>query len=158
MQFRPIRGSKKHGIQLALSTVGFTLILKTMKLRYLIFALLTLMTATAIPAQTMTATTAAAKAKKARSVYRDLRSRKVHKAATTVLTDKDVSRHIRMDKDVQSRLTDPNLVSNLRKAKAEVRRDPVGFAEKNAQKVRDLKKHRPKWLFQKHKKRSSRKK
>jgi hypothetical protein len=129
-----------------------------MKLRYLFFALLTLSTATALTAQTMTATTVAAKAKTARSVYKDLRNRKVQKATTTVLKDKDVSRHLNLDKNFQDKLADPKLASNLRKAKTEMRKDPVSFAEKNGKDLRKAYKNRPKWLFNKHKKRSSRKK
>jgi hypothetical protein len=129
-----------------------------MKLRYLFVALLTLSTATALTAQTMTATTVAAKAKTARSVYNDLRKRKVQKATTTVLNDKDVSRHLNLNKEVQNKLADPQLASSLRKAKADIRKDPVSFAEKNGTELRKHYKNRPKWLFNKNKKRNSRKK
>jgi hypothetical protein len=120
-----------------------------MKLRYLFLALFTLSTATALTAQTMTATTVAAKAKTARSVYNDLRKRKVQKATTTILNDKDVSRNLNLNKEVQNKLADPQLASSLRKAKAEIRKDPVTFAEKNGAELRKHYKNRPKWLFNK---------
>lgn len=129
-----------------------------MKLRYLTLALLTLMTTTVLNAQSRTATTVTAKAKTARSVASDVRNRKVQKAARTVLNDKDVSRHVKVDKSLQAKLTDPQLASNLRKAKTEARRDPITFAEKNAQELRKYKERRPKWLFKKANKRASRKK
>jgi hypothetical protein len=129
-----------------------------MKLRYLILALLSLMTATTLTAQTMTATAVAAKAKTARSVYRDVRSRNIHRAATTVMNDKDISSRVKIDKDLQSRLADPQLVTNLRHAPAELRKNPVAFAKKNEKTLRELKKHRPKWLGGKSKKRTAHKK
>lgn len=110
-------------------------------------ALLTLTTATALTAQTMTASNVAAKTRAARSVIKDVRGRNIDRAARTVLADRDVARHVKVDKDLQTRLTDPKLVTNLRKAPAEIRRNPVAFANKHEKTVRDLKKHRPRWLL-----------
>ena len=123
-----------------------------MKLRYLFFALFSLATAATISAQTVSATTINNKAKTAKSVYNDLRGRKFQKATATVLADRDVNKYAKVNKDLQAKLADPKLVSNLRNAPAAVRKDPVSFAQKNAKTLRDLKKHRPKWLHRKSKK------
>ena len=90
-----------------------------MKLRYLMLALLTLTTATALTAQTMTASNVAAKTRTARNVIKDVRNKKID---------------------------------------AEIRRNPMAFATKHEKTVRELKKHRPKWLGGKSKKRTTRKK
>ena len=129
-----------------------------MKLRYLMLALLTLTTATALTAQTMTASNVAAKTRTARNVIKDVRNKNIGNATTTVLADRDVARHVKIDKDLQSRVTDPKFVTDLRKAPAEIRRNPMAFATKHEKTVRELKKHRPKWLGGKSKKRTTRKK
>lgn len=128
-----------------------------MKLRYLMLALLSMLTATALTAQTMTASNVAAKTRTARSVIKDVRNKNVGRASSTVLADKDVARYVKVDKDLHSRVTDPKFVSDLRKAPAQIRKNPVAFAKKHEKTMRDLKKHRPKWLGGKGKKRTTKK-
>ena len=74
-----------------------------MKLRYFLLAMLA-MTATTLSAQTMTTASWASKARSARSVANDLRQKKVQKATTTVLKDKDVRSRIKLDKDLEPTL------------------------------------------------------
>lgn len=125
-----------------------------MKLRNLFIALILLSSATALSAQTMTATAMAAKARAARSVANDLRHKKVQKATATVLKDKDVQRHVRLDKDLQDKVTNTNAKTELSKAK----KDPVGYGEKSARELKKYKKSGPKWLHRKSKKRHTTKK
>lgn len=142
------------GTEVETSTIGFTLNLKHMKLRYIFLALLTItITCATLSAQTMSATALASKGRTARSVYNDIRHKKIQRAATTVLADRDVRRHIKIDKDLQDRLSSPTLVSNLQKAPSEFRKDPVTFAEKHQKTLREFKKYRPKWLRHKSKRR-----
>ena len=123
--------------------------LKIMKKLYMLIALLLPLTATVATAQTVTTNTLTTKTKEARSVYNDIRGRRVHRAATTVLADKDVQRHVRMDKNLQDRLTNPNTVTDLRTASRDIRRNPVKFVDAHEKDIRDLQKHRPKWFRKK---------
>ena len=129
-----------------------------MKLRNLLFALLITMTATTLSAQTMTATAMASKARAARSVANDLRHKKIQRAASTVLKDKDVQARTRLDAATQQKLTDTNFRSALSKAKTDARKDPVTFGEKAAKEVRKYKKTPRSWFHRKAKKRSTVKK
>jgi hypothetical protein len=128
-----------------------------MKLRYFLLAMLA-MTATTLSAQTMTTASWASKARTARSVANDLRQKKVQKATTTVLKDKDVRSQIKLDKDLEQKLTTTNYRTTLAKAKADVRKDPVTFGEKAYQEARKYKKFGPQWLRPKTKKRTTAKK
>jgi hypothetical protein len=129
-----------------------------MKLRYVFLALLTLTTAATLSAQTMTTAAWASKAKSARSVANDLRHKKVQKAAATVLKDKDVQSRTHIDKALQDKITETKLKSAMSQTKADVRRDPVAFGTKSAKEIRKYKKHTPKWLRHKSKKRAPNKK
>lgn len=120
-----------------------------MKKLYMLLALLLPLTATVATAQTVTTSTLTTKAKSARSVYNDVRGRRLHRAANTVLTDRDVKRHVTMDKSLQDRLTNPNTVTDLRTASRDIRRDPVKFADAHQKDIRDLKKHRNRWFHKK---------
>jgi ribosomal protein L22 len=122
-----------------------------MKLRNLFIALTLLLSATTISAQTMTTTAIASKARAARSVANDLRNKKVKKATATVLQDKDVQRHVKVDKTLQDKATNTNVRSEVAKAK----KDPVGYGSKSARELKKHKKSGPKWLHRKAKKRHS---
>ena len=128
-----------------------------MKLRYFFLALLTLTTAATLSAQTMTTAAWASKARTGRSVANDLRHKKVQKAAATVLKDKDVQSRTHIDKALQDKITETKLKSAMSQARADVRKDPVGFGEKSAKELRKYKKHTPKWLRHKTKKRVTKK-
>ncbi len=125
-----------------------------MKLRNLFIALFILMAATTLSAQTMTATALASKARAARSVANDLRHKKIQRAASTVLKDKDVQARTHLDAATQQKLTDTNFKSALSKAKADARKDPVTFGEKAAKEVRKYKKTPRGWFHRKAKKRA----
>lgn len=118
-----------------------------MKIRYtVVIALLSFMTASAVVAQTPSAGTLATKARTARSVANDLRTGKVQKATATTLKDKDVQRYVKLDKELQDKMLDPNMKRKLADAKREAKRDPVTFGEKQAREISKYKKYRPWWL------------
>ena len=128
-----------------------------MKLRNVLLALVLPFMATALSAQTMTATAWAAKARAARSVANDLRHKHVQKATATLLKDKDLRRHVHVNQTLEAKLTNPNLVRDLKKAKTDARRDPVTFGEKSVREFHKYKKYAPKWMHRKSKRHATHK-
>lgn len=101
-----------------------------MKLHYHLIALATVAITTTASAQTLASVDWTSKSAAAKKAATELKKKQYQKAATTVLTDKDVAKRVKLDAKTRDKLTSTNPKTALHTAKTQLKKDPVAYGNK----------------------------